>query len=287
VARRVAILFALGLVLNSFPYWSPSTLRIPGVLQRIAPCYAAAVPLVLRTRPRTQAWAAAALLLVYAGLLLFVPVPGHGAGAIDSKEGNLAAFVDRALLAGHLYRGSWDPEGVLSTLPAIATTLLGVLAGHWLRSPRDARAKSAALLAAGAIAIAAGQLWGRWLPINKSLWTPSYVLFTGGISLAILAACHFAIDVRGHRAVARVLAVLGANAIVCYVGSELLEQLLETTPIRLADGTYTAPKLWLWTHFFSLWPSAPAASLAYALLQVALWLAVAAELQRRRIFVRI
>jgi predicted acyltransferase len=246
-----------------------------------------AVPLVLRTGPRTQAWTAGALLAGYAALLSFVPVPGYGAGALDSREGNVAAFVDRALLSGHLYRDTWDPEGLLSTLPAIATTLFGVLAGHWLRSSPGSSARDVPLLVAGALAIAAGQLWSLWLPINKSLWTPPYVLLTGGISLALLAACHLAVDVRGHRSAARVLGLLGANAIVCYVGSELLERMLETTAVQLSDGSYTTPKLWLWTHVFAHWPSAEFASLVYALLQVGLWLAVAAWMARRRIFVRI
>src|SRR5688500_14105220 len=174
VRRRAAIIFALGLALNAAWGFDPATMRIPGVLQRIAVCYLLAALLFLATRWRTQAIVAAALLVGYWAAMTLVPVPEHGAGDLG-KEGNLAGWIDRTLLGDHVWRVSrvYDPEGILSTLPALATVLLGVLAGHWLHTSRTPAHKSVGLLAAGVAGTGIGLLWGAWFPINKSLWTSS------------------------------------------------------------------------------------------------------------------
>src|SRR5262249_2928801 len=191
ILRRAAVIFALGLLLHAIPSFELSTLRIPGVLQRIAVCYLAAALVYLVTGWRGQGALAAVLLVGYWAALVLVPVPGGSAGDLG-KEGNLAAWLDRALLGPHIWRVArvYDPEGILSTVPALATTLFGVLPGTFLASGRPAARTARGLLVAGVAGIAIGLAWGRSLPINKSLWTSSYAVFTAGAALLVLAACY-------------------------------------------------------------------------------------------------
>src|SRR5918997_6562826 len=172
VLKRSVLIFALGLFLNGFPYFNLAEIRIAGVLQRIAVCYFVASIIFLKVKNwRTQAIIAAALLLLYWALMTVVPVPGFGAGDLG-KEGNLAAYIDRWLLGPHIWKGGkvFDPEGLLSTIPAITTTICGVLTGHWLRSKRTEMEKVAGMFFAGACAVIVGWVWHSWFPINKSLW---------------------------------------------------------------------------------------------------------------------
>src|SRR4051812_18417536 len=164
IVRRTVIIFALGLVLSAFPYNDPATFRIPGVLQRIAVCYFFAAVIFLNTRWRAQAAIAVALLLVYWAAMKLIPVPGFGAGVLDSKEGNLAAYIDRAVLGQHVWNQAkvYDPEGILSTVPAIVTTLAGVLTGHFLRTRREPIEKVAAMFVAGLACLVAGWAWNFW-----------------------------------------------------------------------------------------------------------------------------
>jgi predicted acyltransferase len=212
VARRTVILFGLGLLLNALsqlPAWPTlSTLRIPGVLQRIAVVYGIVALLVLHLSPRRLAYVAVLCLLVYWALMTLVPVPGYGAGVL-TPEGNLAAYIDTLLLHGHLWETAWDPEGVLSTVPALATTLFGVLAGHWLGSPRHPYEKDAGLFVMGSVGLVLGVVWEPFLPINKHLWTSSYVVFTTGMALAALACCYWLIDLKGYHRVAPPFSSLG------------------------------------------------------------------------------
>ena len=283
IGRRTLLLFALGLGLNALGgFESFATLRIPGVLQRIALCYLAASLLFLHTGPRGQALSLCCLLVGYWALLDLVPVGGRSPGWLD-PERNVTALVDRRLLgAGHLYHETWDPEGLLSTIPAIATTLFGVLAGHWLRFARTARAKTLGLAAAGAAVIGTGLVFDRWMPINKNLWTSSYVVFTAGLALVLFALCYWLVDAKNVRRPFVPLIVFGVNPIAVYVSSTAAGALMEATTIHganLRDRIYRA--------LFTGWASPPAASLLFALAYVVLWLAVMGVLYRRRIFVRI
>ena len=169
-----------------------------------------------------------------------------------------------------MYRGTWDPEGLFSTLPAVATTLLGVFTGHWIRSGRDRSEIAAGMFTAGWIAILAGLAWGWVLPINKNLWTSSYVLFTAGAALEGLAFCYWLIDVRGIRRWAWPGIVYGLNAITVFVASGLLTKILYR--IKIPDGAETV-SLWTWgyRHLFLPWGTPMGASLAMALAYVAFW----------------
>lgn len=225
IIRRTVLLFALGLLCNNVLQFDFANLRITGVLQRIAICYGAAALITMHTNARGQAILIAAILLGYWALLAFVPVPGGVAGDY-TMQGNLGGYVDRHFLPGKIldkYYGYGDNEGLLSTIPAITTTLLGVLAGHWLRSRRQPWNKVFGLGIAGALALALGMIWGLWFPIIKNLWTSSFVLVAGGWSLLLLAFFYAVIDVLGYWRWAFFFIVIGANAITIYVVPRFLD----------------------------------------------------------------
>jgi predicted acyltransferase len=287
VIRRTALLFALGLLLNAIeaaPPLSLATFRIPGVLQRIALVYLAVAWLTERTTIRTQAIAAVGMLLGYWGMLTLIPVPGVGAGVL-TPEGNLASYIDRTLLGHHLLTAFYDPEGLLSTLPAVATALAGVFAGTWLKEPlRRAPHRTITLWGAGFATMAAGFVWGRVFPINKNLWTSSFALFSAGLAAQTLAICHLLVDTLEWRAWSRPLAAYGRNTLAAYFLSVGLDAVL--TRWRVADGSLKGV---IYRGGFASWLrpccGAEAASLGYALAYVALWGVVLFAMHRRRIFI--
>lgn len=293
ILRRAALLFALGLLLNWFPFdaviWQRP--RIPGVLQRIAIVYLVAALAFLHFGRRGRLLLCVALLGGYWALMLLVPVPGFGAGNL-SPEGNLAAWLDHRVLGQHTWRyapGPGDPEGILSTLPAIVSALLGIFAGERLRRSEGLGAVRP-LAAWGALLGAAGLLLAPLFPINKNLWSPTYVLFTGGAALAALALLHAFVDRPGSprgAGWARPFAIFGSNAIAVYVGSGLLARVLSR--IRWPDGAggVVALQKWLYEHLCAAVFPDYIASLVWALGTVALWFAVAIALDRRRIYLRV
>jgi predicted acyltransferase len=285
VVQRSVVIFALGLVLNAVPSFDWSTLRLPGVLQRIALCYLVAAVLFLLTSWRIQALVAALLLVGYWVAMTTVPVPGYGAGDL-SKAGNLAAYIDRTLLGPHLWQAArvYDPEGILSTAPAVATTLLGVLAGHRLRRGDRSGATAARLALAGIACAGLGQIWSVWFPINKALWTSSYAMLMGGFALIALAAGHWLVEVRGYRRWAVPFAVLGVNALALYFLSSVVAKLLLWARIGTGDATLHAL---LYDHLFAPWASPLNASLAFAVVYVVLWWAMMWLLYRRNIQLRV
>jgi predicted acyltransferase len=286
IIRRAVIIFALGLVLAGFPRYELQTLRIPGVLQRIAVCYLVASVIFLNTKWRAQAIVAAALLLVYWALLALVPVPGFGAGDL-SMEGNLAAYLDRTLLGRHTWKPLYDPEGILSTLPAIATTLCGALTGHWLRSRRTEFEKVAGLFVAGACAVVSGWAWGLCFPVNKALWTSSYVLLTAGLALQLLAVCFWLVDIKDWRRWAKPFFIFGTNALAVYFLAELFSHLISLGAFTRADGSASDLKTLIYEKVFASWASPVNASLMFAICVVLLWLCVAGILYRKRIFIKV
>ncbi|HEX8395659.1 MAG TPA: DUF5009 domain-containing protein [Longimicrobium sp.] len=292
--RKAAVrglkLFGLGLLLASFPWYNLDLghLRIPGVLQRIGVAFVAAAALVLFLKPRAQAWAAAALLLVYWAAMRLIPVPGYGAGNL-SKDGNFAAFIDRAVIGtDHMWASAktWDPEGLFSTLPAIATVMLGVFAGRWLRSNRPDAEKTTGMFIAGNVAMVAGLVWHAVFPINKNLWTSSYVVFTAGMALNFLAMCYWVVDVRGQSRWARPFLVFGMNAIAAFFLSGLMARVLNLVKIPAAPAPVSL-KTWIFDHAFASWLSPVNASLAFALCFVLFWTGVMEILYRRRIFFKV
>ncbi len=296
VAARAAIIFALGLFLAAFPFgllpahdFSLARLRIPGVLQRIGVCYLAAGAIALHTGWRGQLAWTAGLLAAWWAAVRFVPVPGHGAGVLGA-EGSLSWWIDSQLLAGHTWGGApaagFDPEGIFSTGPAIASALLGAVAGAMLRTWSGA-ALSARLAAGGAGLLALGWLWGLVVPINKNLWTPSYTVFMAGWAMVLLAGFHWLIDVRGRRAWAAPLVICGTNAIVIFVLAGMVGRLLGLVRWAGAEGKTVVLKTWLYEGFFAPLADPRNASLLFALAFVAAHVVVAWVMWRRKWFVKI
>jgi predicted acyltransferase len=215
IFRRGAILFFLGLLYNGFMNFEFEDFRWTGVLQRIGLCYTAAAVIVVFTKWRVQAGITAGILLLYWAALKLIPVPGFGAGVI-TPEGCLTSYVDQLLLPGKLWYVYGDNEGLLSMLTATATTLLGVLAGHWLRTDRSGLKKAAGLAGAGVVCLVIGYLWWLVFPVVKLIWTSSYVMVAGGWSLLLLALFYLVIDVWGFKKWAFFFVVIGANAITIY-----------------------------------------------------------------------
>ncbi len=228
ILRRTIILFALGLALNIFStLFEFSNFRIPGVLQRIALCYFFASLIVLTTGLRGRILWIICLLASYWLMMRFIPVPGIGVGVLEPGK-NFAAWVDSHLLDGYMwwyYDGQWDPEGIVSTIPAIATTLFGVLTGQWLRSSVPERQKVAGMVLVGIFLLVAGHILDRWLPINKSIWTSTFSIFMAGLALVCLAFFHWLIDIEDWSRWAKPFIILGMNPITVYV----LSQVFDTT----------------------------------------------------------
>jgi len=289
VFKRTAVLFGLGLMLNGYPRFDLAHLRIMGVLQRIALCYLVVSTVLLALPRRRHQWLAmAAIIALYLGIMYGVDVPGHGRGVLTA-EGHASGYIDRLILgAAHLWSGTrvYDPEGLVSTLPAIFTTFLGFWFGRVLverPSHRD-RLRQWLIYAAGLLV--AGQLAHFIMPINKQLWTPSYVLFMCGLGGLFLAGCYWLIEVRGRAKWSRPFVMLGRNSLFIFWLSGFLVRNLLLIKFTTADG----PKsLWNLLYLKSYAPlfSAINASLAFALTNVAFWLLVAWLLYRRRWFIKI
>ncbi len=288
IFRRAAILFALGLVVNGYPHFPLHTLRIYGVLQRIALCYLVAGLFYLWRRDAASKVVAIVVLLVgYWILMRYVPVPGFGVPThqipLLDYDRNWVAWLDRKLLPGRLYEGVRDPEGLLSTFPAIATTLLGMLAGLWMRTERSRQQITAGFLAAAVVLIALGEFWNLTFPINKKLWTSSYVLFAAGCSLLLLGFLYWCIDVKQwRRPFTQPWIVFGTNAIFAYMLSELLASTLWNVHVHAPEMLGT----WIYTPFRHIQPPG-AGSLLYSIAFTAVWWLATGPLWHRRIFLKI
>lgn len=218
-------IFGLGILLNLYPYFNFMELRIPGVLQRIAIVYLVCALIGLSTGWKGQLKIAVGLLVGYWLAMMLIPVPGIGAGVLEPGQ-NLAAWIDSMVIPLRMYRGTWDPEGVLSTLPAIATGLSGMLAGQLLKQDMDIEKKLNYLFLAGFLCVVGGYIWDLGFPFNKNLWSSSFVLFTSGWALMSFAVCILVVDVHGYQKMARFGVIYGSNAITIYVFAGLLPFLL-------------------------------------------------------------
>ena len=313
IVWRGAAIFLLGLLLSAFPLfnWRPiagnpdpsfldrvadqfANLRIMGVLQRIALAYVLGALLTLRTTLRAQIAIVATLLLGYWALMTLVPVPDsgiRGAQLLGSRDGNLAAWVDRLVLGPrHLWVGAdrrWDPEGLLSTLPAVGTVILGVLAGRWIGATRPLLERIRGLLAAGGIAIVAGLLWGLVFPINKSLWTSSYVVFTAGMAAVAIALCLWVIDERRVTGWTKPFVAFGVNPMIAFLLSGMVARLIYSILKVSSGGETMSLQRWIHETFYASWLAPKNASLLFALTFVACFWVVLAALHRRRIYFRV
>lgn len=304
IAKRSALLFLLGLALIWFPFYTVAweRARVPGVLQRIALVYLVAALAYLHLNLRGRAILAVTLLAGYWAAMKLIPVEGFAAGDL-SPEGNLAFRIDHLVLGPHIWRyspGPGDPEGIFSTVPAIVSALAGIFAGELLRRnagrnvAREAPRTLTYLTLAGAVLVLLGLALAPLFPINKNLWSPTYVLFTTGAALLALAATHFLVDVRRIEAWSRPFAVFGRNAILAYVGSGALARLL--TLVKLPSGPGAGPnadagvvslQAWLYSRLFEPCLPDPVASFGWALACVLLWLGILWRLDRRGLYLRL
>lgn len=285
VARRALILIGLGVAMRAIPAFDFAVMRYYGVLQRIGLVYLAAASAYLFLSARARMGLTAAILVGYWALMMLVPVPGYGTGDL-SPDGNLAAWLDRLLMGGHLWQDTWDPEGLLSTVPAVSTSLVGIFTGEWLRSHRPGGEKVRGLLVAAVLLVAVGWFWGLVFPINKNLWTSAYVVFTAGTALLLLGPMYWLIDVRRKRGWwQQWMVVYGMNAITVFVASGMLTKMLSRVRVGGSDGTslYNA----IYEVGFRSWAGAYNGSLAFALSYVVFWLTLMWILHVRSIYVKI
>jgi predicted acyltransferase len=318
IIRRGALIFLFGLLLNGFPYFTWGTVegvanpdllqrigdrllhwRIMGVLQRIGVAYLLAGLLTLRTTLKQQVVMIAGLLIGYWLVMTVLPVPGEGTiGALllDSPPRTMAAWTDRLVLdwsrwglGNHLWVSSrtWDPEGILSTIPAVCTCMLGILAGRWIAQPRPLADRLAGLYAAGSLGIMAGLMWNWVFPINKSLWTSSYVLFTAGVACVVLATIMWLVDYHNIRRWTKPAVIYGVNPIIAFVGSGVMARCIYSIFKVTSEGRRIPLETWLYQTFFASWLSPVNASLAFALTFVLFWFGVLALLYRRNIVLKV
>ncbi len=285
--RRAGIIFLIGFLLAITPYFNFAHVRIMGVLQRIAVCYAIGGLIYLYTPRKHRAIIIASALVAYWAMLTFIPVPGYGTGNL-TPEGNLGAYIDRALMGGHLWKPMWDPEGLLSTIPAICTTLIGTFVGEWMMMKITWQNKVKVLAIGGVVAMLVGTALHPLFPINKGLWTSTYVIFTAGYAMVLLAACYWLIDVLKWRAWSKPFLVFGMNAILIFTASGWLSKNMGIFRVELPSGRMGGVNAWIYQTIFVPLASDPRnSSLAYGLAYVLFWLGIAWWLYNKKIFVKV
>jgi predicted acyltransferase len=300
--RRAAILFLLGIVVNNFPFFELAHMRIYGVLQRIAICYLAVGLFYLwDQRVWTKVAALFVALIGYWILLRWTPVPGAGMPGRDfpfmDQSLNLTSWIDRHVMPYHLYldapdHNRHDPEGLLSDLPAIGTALLGLLAGLWMRGQRAVKAKTLGLAAGSVFCLAVGYLWSIWFPLNKNLWSSSFVLVAAGWSLAVLTLAWWTVEQHGlgkgqSKGLAYPWLVFGSNAIVAYMFSELLASTLWIVAIATTHQRHEALQAYVFTSTFAQIPDPGWAAFAYSVSFLAVCFIPVWVLYRKKIFVKV
>ena len=297
VIRGVKI-FGLGLALAAFPYvvFSPefslhpkiANLRIPGVLQRISVIYIMAAFLFLYTSTKVR-WIVVGLILIgYWLAMSLIPVPGFGAGAIDAPEGNIAAYFDQLLLSGHMWKELWDPEGILSTFPALVNTLMGIYIGQLLLKDHINREqKVLELLKWGFFWLTLGYLWSWIFPLNKNIWTSSFSLFTGGLASMIFGFCYWFIDVKGHKKGINWGISYGINAITIFFLSGIIARIMSMIQITV-DGNIMSLKGFLYSVILKgIFADPMLASVSHSILWVFLFYGLASWMQQKNILIKV
>ena len=318
IIRRGALIFLFGFLVNGFPYFTwgdvagvadPTLLqrmgdrllhwRFMGVLQRIGLAYMLAGLLTQRTTLRQQIAIVATLLFGYWMVMTILPVPGEGTiGALllDDPRRTMAAWIDRLVLdwtrwgmGNHLWVSGvrWDPEGILSTIPAVCTAILGNLAGRWIGERRPLTERLAGMSAVGSLAMMLGLMWHWVFPINKSLWTSSYVLFTGGMAALTLATIMWIVDFQKVRGWTRPFVIYGVNPIIAFIGSGVMARLIYSIIKVSSDGKRIPLQAWLYQTLFASWLTPMNASLAFAVAFVLFWYGVLYLLYRRNIILKV
>ena len=283
ILTRTLWIVGIGVLLNGAFKFDLATWRIPGVLTRIGIVYGVCALLFMKFNARQLLWIAVGCLLGYWALMTLVPVPGQGHASLEMGK-DLGAWLDRQIFGDHLWRyaKTWDPEGLLSTLPALATCIAGILTGNWLRRNMEENAKWVALFAVGVLLVAGGLLWGEVFPINKKIWTSSYVLYHSGWALLTLGTIWWLVDVKGYKSWTPPLIWFGMNPLFIYILHSVIVKIMFAIKIG-GDASYT----WIYDNVFASWLSPVNASLAFALMHVGINLLVAWILFKKRIFIKV
>ena len=296
MAPAYSIAVTFGLMVAAFPFYPLtrfSHIRIPGVLQRIGVAYTCAALLTMRGTLRQQVVVLVCLLYGYWFAMTLLPVPdamgGIGANLLGAPSRTLAAWTDRFLLGGHLWINSrtWDPEGPLSTIPAIGTAMLGVFAGRWIGENRPLEERLNGLFAAGSLALLLALMWHWSFPINKSLWTSSYVLFTAGMACVAIATIMWVIDLKKVTWWTRPLVIYGVNPFIAFVGSGMMARLIYSLWKVDVNGKPTSIEAVVYQNVFASWLDPRNASLAFALSFVMFWFVVLWALWRKNIIFKV
>lgn len=301
VMRRTILLIAVGLFLNAIPFFDLHHLRIPGILQRIALCYLlVSFPYLFaqttRTRIVTLIASAIGCFVLYWTILRYIPTPGFGAGYLDPLR-NLPSFVDRKVFGiAHLWQWgirtpgygiTFDPEGILSTLGALTTTLIGAIAGEYLRLASPPERKAVMLFLSGVNLVILGRVLSPAMPLIKNIWTPTFAIGSAGFTLAVFAALYYLIDVREYRKGLAPARIFGTNAILAFAISTIFTTAVDSIHFSTAASPNQNLHGWLYSALFQPWLTPIHASLAYAVAIVLLNLLLIYPLYRRHIFVRI
>lgn len=293
IIKRSLIIFGLGLFLATFPFYNftkeawidLSTVRIMGVLQRLALCYLFSAFIFLWFNWKNQLYIAVGLLLFYWVLMLY------GGNGNLTPEGNFSGYIDRLILTeNHIWKSSkvFDPEGLLSTLPAISSCLAGVLCGTFLKTKRDDYEKVSAFFFFGVVLIALGWEWDFFFPINKSLWTSSYVVFMAGQALCFLGFCYWLIDIKGYQKWTKPFVIFGVNALALFVGSGVMARLLGLIKVgEVIDGNRLSLQQVIFNKIFLSIASPINASLLYAICFISVWLFLMWLLYRKQIYIKV
>jgi predicted acyltransferase len=287
IVKRSAIIFFLGFLLNILPNFDFAHVRILGVLQRISIVFLISAFLFLKTSVRTQVIISIGILILYWILMSFVPVPGIGLPNLEPAA-NLGAWLDNIILNGHLWGQSkvWDPEGILSTMPAVASGLIGVITGTWLRTDLDKKDKILKMFVTANLLIVLGLAWDMIFPINKSLWTSSFVLYTSGIALNVLSVIYWFVDIKESKKYPGVFLAFGSNAIASYMIAELTAILLYSVKISY-NGTETSLKEIIFQSLNTGWIDPRLISLMLALLFVSLIALPIILMYKKKIFIKV
>ena len=283
IVSRTLWIIGIGLFLNGAFKFNLATWRIPGVLTRIGLVYGICALLYMLTTTRQQFWVGVGCLLGYWGLMTLIPVPGQGYASLEMGK-DLGAWLDRLLLDGHLWSQAktWDPEGLLSTIPSVGTCIAGMLAGTWMRRKMEEYAKWSAMFAIGFLLVVVGLWWGEFFPINKKIWTSSYVIYHSGWALLTLATIWWLVDIKGYKGWIKPFIWFGMNPLFIYILHSLIAKIFYA--IKIGDGSLYS---WLYQNIFLSWLSPHNASLGFALMIVAINTGVAWFLYQRKIFIKV
>ncbi|MGD8780815.1 MAG: heparan-alpha-glucosaminide N-acetyltransferase domain-containing protein [Ignavibacteria bacterium] len=287
ILRRSIILFVIGLFINSFPDFNFNEFRIMGVLQRIAVCYLIVSILFLNTKIKTQAMVALAFLFIYWAIMEWVPIPGHPLGSYEKGE-SVATYLDKLVLTGYMgyYEKLGEPEGIISTLPSLSTTLFGVLTGYFLKLKNSAKITAVTMFAVGIAFFLTGLVWDKWLPINKHLWTSSYSVLTAGLGLILFSIFYYVIDGLNYKKWVKPFIVFGMNAITVYVLSIVCAKLIKMITFTTNDTLYH-PRSWLYENMLVGQFGNNGASLFYAILYCSIWCGIMWIFYNKKIFIKV